>query len=137
MAFALSATLAPKFRSVLRVVVGLMFMLHGAQKLLGFPDPAAKLRPHAPAILKIAGVIELVCGALIAAGLLTSIVALIASGEMAVAYFKQHAPNGLWPTLNGGELAVLYCFVFLYFAFAGPGPWSIDALIGRGRTRRV
>ena len=62
--------------------------------------------------------------------------ALLASGEMAVAYFKQHAPNGFWPTLNGGELAVVYCFVFLYLAFAGPGPWSLDAMMGRGRGRR-
>jgi putative oxidoreductase len=82
--------------------------------------------------MKAAGIIELVAGALIAVGLLTSIAAFIASGEMAVAYFKQHAPGGFWPTLNGGELAVVYCFVFLYLAFAGPGPWSIDAMLGRG-----
>ncbi|HYK03616.1 MAG TPA: DoxX family protein [Thermoanaerobaculia bacterium] len=136
MAFAFPATWAPQLRSVVRIVVGLMFMLHGAQKMLGFPDAGAKLQPHAPAYLKLAGIIELVGGALIAIGLLTSIVAFIAAGEMAVAYFKQHAPGGFWPTLNGGELAVLYCFVFLYLAFAGPGPWSIDAMIGRGRTRR-
>jgi putative oxidoreductase len=74
-----------------------------------------------------------VCGALIAAGLLTSLAAFLASGEMAVAYFKQHAPGGFWPTLNGGEAAVLYCFVFLYFAFAGPGPFSLDALLRRRR----
>ena len=136
MAFAFPAAWAPRLRSLLRIVAGLMFMLHGAQKLLGFPDPGAKLQPHAPLLLKAAGVSELVGGALIAVGLLTSIAALIASGEMAVAYFKQHAPNGFWPTLNGGELAALYCFVFLYLAFAGPGPWSIDAIMGRGRARR-
>ena len=136
MAFAFPAAWAPRLRSLLRIVAGLMFMLHGAQKLLGFPDPGAKLQPHAPLLLKAAGVIELVGGALIALGLLTSIAALIASGEMAVAYFKQHAPNGFWPTLNGGELAALYCFVFLYLAFAGPGPWSLDAIIGRGRGGR-
>lgn len=136
MAFAFPAAWAPRLRSLLRIVAGLMFMLHGAQKLLGFPDPGAKLQPHAPLLLKAAGVIELVGGALIAVGLLTSIAALIASGEMAVAYFKQHAPNGFWPTLNGGELAALYCFVFLYLAFAGPGPWSLDAIIGRGRGGR-
>jgi len=136
MAFAFPATWAPRLRSLLRIVAGLMFMLEGAQKLLGFPDPGAKLQPHAPLLLKAAGVIELVGGALIALGLLTSIAALIASGEMAVAYFKQHAPNGFWPTLNGGELAALYCFVFLYLAFAGPGPWSLDAIIGRGRGGR-
>ena len=136
MAFAFPATWAPRLRSLLRIVAGLMFMLHGAQKLLGFPDPGAKLQPHAPLLLKAAGFIELVGGALIALGLLTSIAAIIASGEMAVAYFKQHAPNGFWPTLNQGELAVLYCFVFLYLAFAGPGPWSLDAIIGRGRGGR-
>ena len=135
MPFALPATWAPKLRSVLRIVVGLMFMLHGAQKLLGFPEAGAKLQPHAPAYLKAAGFIELVGGALIALGLLTSIAAIIASGEMAVAYFKQHAPNGFWPTLNGGELAALYCFVLLYLAIAGPGPWSIDAMLGRGRGK--
>jgi putative oxidoreductase len=135
MAFAFPASWAPRLLSILRIVTGLMFMLHGAQKLLGFPDAGAKLQPHAPMLLKAAGVIELVGGALIALGLLTSIAAFIAAGEMAVAYFKQHAPGGTWPSLNGGELAVLYCFVFLYLAFAGPGPWSIDAMIGRGRRR--
>lgn len=136
MAFAFPTTWAPRLRSVLRIVAGLVFMLHGTQKLLGFPDPGARLSAHAPALIKTAGIIELVGGALLAVGLLTSIAALIASGEMAVAYFKQHAPGGFWPTLNGGELAVLYCFVFLYLAFAGPGPWSIDAMIGRGRAGR-
>ncbi|HEX2120911.1 MAG TPA: DoxX family protein [Thermoanaerobaculia bacterium] len=137
MAFAFPATVAPQIRSIVRIIAGLMFMLHGTQKLLGFPDPGAKLTPEAPALLKAAGMIELVGGALIAVGLFTSIAAFIASGEMAVAYFKHHAPGGFWPTLNGGEVAVLYCFVFLYLAFAGPGPWSIDAMIGRGRARRA
>jgi putative oxidoreductase len=135
MAFAFPARPAPELRSILRIVAGLMFMLHGAQKLIGFPDPGAQLQPHAPLLMKAAGVIELACGALIALGLFTSIAAFLASGEMAVAYFKQHFPNGFWPTLNGGELAALYCFVFLYLAFAGPGPWSIDAWVGRGRAR--
>ena len=129
------AAWAPKALALLRIVAGFMFMLHGTQKLLGFPDPGAKLNPNAPLLIKSAGVIELVCGALIAVGLLTSIAAFLASGEMAVAYFKQHFPNGFWPTLNGGEMAALYCFVFLYLAFAGPGPWSLDALMGR-RPRR-
>lgn len=133
MAFAFPAKWAPQLRSILRIIAGLMFMLHGAQKLLGFPDPGAKLNAGAPLLIKAAGVIELVGGALIAVGLLTSIAAFIASGEMAVAYFKAHAPGGFWPTLNGGELAVLYCFIFLYLAFAGPGPWSIDAMLGRRR----
>ncbi|HEX9985588.1 MAG TPA: DoxX family protein [Thermoanaerobaculia bacterium] len=137
MAFAFPATWAPQLRSLLRIVAGLMFMLHGAQKILGFPDPGAKLQPHAPALIKAAGFIELIAGALIAVGLLTGIAAFLAAGEMAVAYFKQHAPGGFWPTLNGGELAALYCFVFLYLAFAGPGPWSIDAMLSRGRAHRT
>ena len=136
MAFAFPATHAPALRSILRIVAGLMFVLHGAQKMLGFPDPGARLQEHAPMLMKAAGIIELVCGALIALGLFTSIAAFLASGEMAVAYFMKHFPNGFWPTLNGGELAALYCFVFLYLAFAGPGPWSLDALIGRRRPAR-
>ena len=133
MAFAFPGTWSPQLRSVLRIVVGLMFMLHGTQKLLSFPDPSMPVNPNAPLFLKLAGIIELVCGALIAAGLLTSIAAFIASGEMAIAYFKVHAPNGFWPTLNQGELSVLYCFVFLYLAFAGPGPWSLDAILFKRR----
>jgi len=131
MAFAFSAAWSPQLRSLLRIVAGLMFMLHGAQKILGWPDPGGKLAEDAPAFLKAAGFIELVGGGLIALGLLTSIAAIIASGEMAVAYFKAHYPQGFWPTLNKGELAVLYCFIFLYLAFAGPGPWSLDRLLKR------
>jgi len=131
MAFAFSAAWAPQLRSILRIVAGLMFMLHGTQKLLAFPDPSQNMS-GAPAIVKVAGVIELFCGALIAAGLLTAIAAFIASGEMAVAYFTAHASKGgFWPTMNQGELAALYCFVFLYLAFAGPGPWSLDAKFRR------
>lgn len=136
MPYTFPSTWAPRIRSILRIVAGLMFMLHGAQKILGFPDPGAKLTAQAPALIKAAGWIELIGGALITVGLLTSIVAILASGEMAVAYFKQHASGGFWPTLNGGELAVLYCFVFLYLAVAGPGPWSIDALLARRAAPR-
>ena len=134
MAVAFSTAWAPQLRSILRIVVGLMFMLHGTQKLLSFPDPSMPVNPNGPGFLKVAGIIELVCGALVAVGLLTSIAAILASGEMAIAYFKVHAPNGFWPTMNQGEMAVLYCFVFLYLAFAGPGPWSLDALLFRRRT---
>lgn len=124
---------APAAQSLLRIVAGLLFMLHGTQKLLFFPDSSAP-RPNSFSIMTVAGIIELVCGALIAVGLLTHIAAFLASGQMAIAYFKVHAPNGCWPTLNQGELAVLYCFIFLYFAFAGAGRWSLDALLFRRRA---
>jgi len=127
---------APQLRSILRIIVGLMFMLHGTQKLLGFPDPGAKINPNAPLYLKAAGIIEIVGGALIAVGLLTSIAAFIASGEMAVAYFLFHAPQSFYPIVNGGDAAILYCFLFLYLFFAGPGSFSLDAALrGRGDLR--
>lgn len=121
---------APQTYALLRLVAGLMFMMHGTQKLFGWPGGEGG---GAQGIYFIAGVIELVCGALIAVGLLTSIAAFIASGQMAVAFFKAHFPQGRLPILNKGELAVLYCFVFLYIAAAGAGIWSIDAALARGR----
>ena len=105
-------------------------MIHGTQKILGLP--ASEHRPPIASMGGVAGVIELVCGALILIGLFTSIAALIASGEMAVAFFVAHAPQGLIPNLNKGELAVLYCFVFLYLASAGGGAWSLDRAMGKG-----
>ncbi len=117
---------SPYLYALLRIVAGLLFMQHGVQKLFG------ELGAEAPVALMsqmgLAGVIELVGGALIAIGLFTSPVAFIASGEMAVASFQAHAPRGFWPIMNGGELAVLYCFVFLYFAAVGSGRWSVDSL---------
>lgn len=119
----------PQTFALLRIVSGLMFMLHGSQKILGYPpmQPMFKLPP----IAVVAGIIELVCGALITVGLATGVAAFIASGEMAVAYFVGHAKGGFWPINNKGELAVLYCFIFLYFAAHGGGIWSIDSLIRR------
>ena len=114
---------APHIYSLLRIVAGLLFAQHGAQKLLGV------LGGHQVAIASqfgLAGVIELVGGLMIAAGVFASLIGLIASGEMAVAYFQVHVPQGLWPIRNGGELAVLYCFVFLYIAARGNGMWSIQ-----------
>ena len=111
--------------SITRVVVGLLFAQHGAQKLLGVLG--GRQQPLM-SLMGAAGVIELVGGLLIAFGLLTTLVAFIASGEMAVAYFRSHAPGGSWPIENRGELAVFYCFFFLYLAVRGPGPWSLDAL---------
>lgn len=115
----------PYLYAALRIVAGLAFAQHGAQKLFGvLGGTAVELTSQRG----VAGVIEFVGGILIAIGLFTSPVAFIASGEMAVAYFQAHMPRGFWPIQNGGELAVLYCFIFLYFAAAGSGKLSIDAI---------
>jgi len=109
--------------ALLRIVAGLLFALHGAQKLFGaFGGQQVPMMSQ----FWFAGVIELVGGLMIAIGLLTSIAAFIASGEMAVAYFQAHAPKGWNPLANGGELAVLFCFIFLYVAARGGGRWSAD-----------
>jgi putative oxidoreductase len=116
---------------VLRIIAGLMFMLHGTQKLFGVPGNRP---PQAfGTLIWTAGVIELVCGALIAVGLLTTWAAFLASGQMAVAYFKSHAGRGTLPIMNGGELAVLYCFLFLYMAAQGSGILSLDSIMRRRR----
>jgi putative oxidoreductase len=118
----------PRLLSVLRIVAGFMFMAHGMQKWLSFPAP-----PNKPTVLLslsgAAGVLELVGGCLLLLGLFTRPVAFVLSGLMAFAYFISHAPNGFWPLLNRGELAALYSFLFLYFAAAGGGPWSLDRLL--------
>ena len=112
--------------AITRIVVGFLFFQHGLPKLFGgFGRPApAELMSQ----MGLAGVIEVVGGALISLGLFTSPVAFIASGEMAVAYFQAHAPRGFWPVQNGGELAAAYCFVFLYVAAVGSGKLSIDSI---------
>ena len=110
--------------SVLRLIAGLLFLEHGSTKLFGFPpDPHFA---HLSTLLLVQGVVELLGGALIALGLFTRIAAFIASGDMAVAYFISHFPRSYFPELNGGDAAVLYCFVFLYLASpaAGPGAWT-------------
>jgi putative oxidoreductase len=119
--------------ALFRIVIGLLFACHGGQKLLGFP-PGGHGRPPLASLFGIGGIIELVCGLLVAVGLLGSVAAFIASGEMAVAYFMAHAPHGFWPIENKGELAVVYCFVFLYIAAHGSGDWSIDSRIKPRRT---
>src|SRR4030095_12153049 len=119
------------FYALMRIVSGALFACHGAQKLFGVLGGQKQEAP----LMVAAGVIEFVGGILIEVGLLTSIVALIACGEMAVAYFKQHASGGFWPIVNRGELAVLYCFIFLYIASHGSGILSIDALLGKARRR--
>jgi putative oxidoreductase len=117
--------------AVLRVVAGLLFAAHGAQKLFGAFGGQQVSDP----LMIAAGVIELGGGLLIAVGLLTSIVAFVASGEMAVAYFMAHAPKALLPIQNQGELAALYCFLWLYVAAHGGGRYSLDASLGRRRPR--
>lgn len=116
---------APRVLSVARIVSGLIFLEHGTQKLLGFPPSDRAV--EALSLSWFAGVIELVCGALIAIGLLTRPAAFLASGLMAFAYWLAHAPQSLFPVNNAGDAAILYCFFFLYLVFAGAGPWSVDA----------
>lgn len=120
----------PRILSVLRIIVGLLYMQHGLFKIFGFPPGPNPAKPYVLMSLVpgVAGLLELIGGALVTAGLFTRIAAFILSGEMAVAYFMAHAPRGFFPYSNGGSLAVLYCFVFLYLAFAGPGPWAVDRL---------
>ena len=116
---------SPYLYALLRIAAGLAFAQHGAQKLFGvIGGQAAALTSQ----LGLAGIIEFVGGLLIALGLFTSPVAFVASGEMAWAYFQRHAPRGSWPIQNGGELAVLYCFIFLYLAAVGSGKLSIDSI---------
>jgi putative oxidoreductase len=119
------------FYALMRIIVGALFACHGAQKLFGvLGKPKAET-----GLMIVGGVIEFGGGILIALGLFAGFAAFIASGMMAVAYFKQHSPDGYWPILNGGELAAVYCFVFLYIASRGSGILSIDALIGKSRRR--
>jgi putative oxidoreductase len=112
--------------SILRIMAGLLFLEHGTQKLLAFP-PSANPRPELVSLLGLQGAIELVGGILITLGLFTRPTAFVLAGNMAVAYFMAHAPRNFFPMLNGGDAAILYCFVFLYLAVAGPGPYSMDA----------
>lgn len=117
------ARVAPYCYALLRIVAGLLFACHGAQKLFGvLGGQQADLTSR----MGLAGVIEFVGGLMIAAGAFTSVIAFIASGQMAVAYFQAHAPRGFWPIQNGGELAALYCFVFLFISARGAGIWALD-----------
>ena len=120
---------APRFQSVLRIVAAFMFMLAGTMKLFAFP---AGMPPKGGTVelmsqIGIGGILEVFGGALLLLGLFTRPIAFLLAGEMAVAYFQFHFPQGFWPIMNGGVAAVLYCFVWLYFSAAGAGPWSLDA----------
>jgi putative oxidoreductase len=122
----LQSVWAPRLLSILRIVAALIFFEHGTQKLLGFPL-SERAAPELLSLSGIAGILELVGGALLLLGLFTRPVAFILSGEMAVAYWMAHAPQSFFPVNNGGDAAILYCFVFLYLFAAGGGPWSLDA----------
>ena len=114
----------------MRLVVGLMFACHGLDKIFGtFTQKGEAL----PTLMLLGGWVEIVCGFLVAFGLLTRIAAFVASGEMAVAFFMMHAPKSLIPYVSKGELAVVYCFVFFYIFLRGSGSWSIDAMMGKGK----
>ena len=121
----LIAEWTPRMLSILRIVAALLFLEHGTQKLLGFP-PGPNPAPALFTLIWVQGVIELVGGVLLAIGLFTRPVAFILAGDMAVAYFMAHAPRSFYPLLNGGDLAITYCFIFLYLAVAGGGIWSLD-----------
>jgi putative oxidoreductase len=117
---------APQVLSIVRVVSALIFIEHGTQKFFAFPAASASGSPAVLSLLWWQGVIELVGGILLLLGLFTRPVAFILAGDMAFAYWMVHAPRNFYPVLNGGDSAILYCFVFLYLAFAGSGPWSVD-----------
>jgi putative oxidoreductase len=114
----------PYILSTLRIVIGLLFLQHGLSKVFNFPAPSPV--PSLSGLLVLAAILETVGAALFLVGAYTRIVAFILSGEMAFAYFMAHAPRSFYPVVNAGELAVLFCFIFLYFAFAGGGPLSVD-----------
>jgi putative oxidoreductase len=130
-------TIAPHLQSILRILAAFTFTLHGTMKLFAFP---AGMRPGGGGVqlfseFGLAGMLETVGGAMLLLGLYTRPVAFLLAGEMAVAFFQAHFPRSFWPVLSGGELAFLYCFIWLYISAAGPGPWSIDAIMEKVRHR--
>jgi putative oxidoreductase len=121
---------APHALALLRIVTALLFIEHGTAKLIGFP--IAMGTGSLPPLMLLAGILEVFGGLAILLGFFTRAVAFVLSGEMAVAYWMAHAPNGVYPLVNKGDAAILFCFIFLYLVFAGPGAWSIDGARGRG-----
>lgn len=119
---------SPRLLSLLRITAGFMFMLHGTMKLFGWPGGGEPM--ELMSLMGLAGVIEGLGGFMLMIGLFTRPVAFVAAGQMAAAYFMGHAGQGFFPTMNGGETAALFCFIWLYIGAAGPGPWSIDAQRG-------
>jgi putative oxidoreductase len=126
--FARAQRFAPELLSVLRIVSALIFIAHGTQKLFGFPAPPASGLPAMFTLFWFGAILEVFGGLLLLVGLFTRPVAFVLSGQMAVAYWMFHAPRNVYPLLNNGDAAILYCFVFLYIVAAGPGPWSVDAV---------
>ena len=124
-------SLEPQFKSLLRIAAGFMFFLSGTTKLFAWPGAGPGSHAELFSQMGLAGVLEAVGGFLLMVGLFTRPVAFVVSGEMAVAYFQAHFPRSFWPTLNGGQNAALYCFIWLYFSAAGAGPWSLDAKLRR------
>ena len=122
---------APRVLSILRIVVALLFIEHGTQKLFSFPAPPSFPNPAAFTLLWFAAVLEVFGGLSVLIGLLTRPVAFLLSGQMAIAYWMAHAPRGAFPAMNGGDGAILYCFIFLYLAAAGGGAWAVDRAIRR------
>ena len=123
--------LTPYLLSVLRLVAAFVYIAHGTQKLFGVPGHPFHAPVMAATMMTAAGVLETIGGSLMFLGLFSRPVAFVLSGQMAFAFFTQHFPRAFWPILNGGELAVLFCFLWLFFTVAGPGPISIDALRGK------
>jgi putative oxidoreductase len=129
----LSTVWAPRLLAVLRIVSALLFLDHGLVKLIGFPPGAAPGQQPLLTLLGIAGLIEAVGGVLLVLGLATRPVAFLLAGEMAIGYFMFHAPESVYPAVNGGDAAILFCFIFLYISAAGPGAWSLDQMRASGR----
>jgi putative oxidoreductase len=125
------SSFGPQLRSVLRIVAAAMFILAGTTKILAFPGgmPPDGGTAAFGSQIWIGGILEMACGALLLVGLFTRPAAFLMAGQMAVAYFQFHFPQGFWPTQNGGVTAVVYCFVWLYLSAVGAGPWSLDATL--------
>jgi len=126
--FGSAARFAPQLHGLLRIIACLLFLSHGLVKMFGYPPGAMPGYQPLPTLLGFAGLIEVVAGTLITLGLFTRCAAFVAAGEMAVAYWMFHAPNSFYPVVNQGEAAILYCFLFLFFAAAGPGAFALDSL---------
>jgi putative oxidoreductase len=118
---------SPRVLSILRIITALLFMEHGLMKIAHFPAEQPGVPSPLPPLLIAAAIIEVAGGLMLTIGLFTRIVAFVCAGEMAAAYFMVHLPKSVWPAVNGGDTAIMFCFVFLYLVFAGPGEWSLDA----------